>query len=101
MWSASGIALVTTSIEASVPLGIAQQPVDLTVTEGDTAEFTVVASGSGSFTYQWFADGISLAGETTDTLTLFDTSLIDDGTEYTVEVSNGTLSRLLLSQRRP
>ena len=90
MWSASGIALVTTSIEASVPLGIAQQPVDLTVTEGDTAEFTVVASGSGSFTYQWFADGISLAGETTDTLTLFDTSLIDDGTEYTVEVSNGS-----------
>ena len=89
MWSASGIALVTTSIEASVPLDIAQQPVDLTVTEGDTADFTVVASGSGSFTYQWFADGISLAGETTDTLTLSDTSLIDDGTEYTVEVSNG------------
>ncbi len=89
MWSSSGVALVTTSIEASVPLGIDQQPVDLTVTEGDTANFAVVATGSGSLTYQWFADGIALAGETTDTLMLLNTSLADDSSEYTVNVSNG------------
>jgi len=89
MWSSTGIANVTASIEASVPLGIEQQPVDLTVTDGDAATFTVLASGSGTFTYQWFANGSALVGETADTLTLATTSLLDDGNVYTVDVSNG------------
>lgn len=89
MWSASGVAFVTASIEANVPLGIEQQPADLTVTEGDSAAFTVVASGSGSYTYQWFANDTALAGETANTLTLEDTSLLDDGNVYRVDVSNG------------
>jgi len=89
MWSSSGIANITASLEANVPLGIDQQPVDLTVTEGDSASFAVVASGSGSFTYQWFANGIALAGETTNVLTLLDTALLDDGSVYTVDISNG------------
>ena len=89
MWSASGIANVTASIEATVPLGIQQQPTDVTVIEGDSAIFSVDAVGSGVLTYQWFANGSPLVGETTRTLTLPVTSLVDDGTSYTVEVSTG------------
>ena len=87
MWSVSGVANVTASIEATVLLGIQQQPTDVTVVEGDSAIFSVGAVGSGVLTYQWFANGSPLVGETTSSLTLPITSLADNGTLYTVEVS--------------
>ena len=89
LWSNEGIANYTATIEASVPVLIDSQPNDLVVTEGEDATFTVAATGSGPFSYQWFADGVALSGETADYLTVFATSLADNGTEYTVEVSNG------------
>ncbi len=89
LWSANGIANYTATIEASIPVSIESQPSDLIVTEGDNANFVVVAAGSGTLSYQWFADGNPLPGETADSLTVFATSLAEDGIGYTVEVSNG------------
>ena len=88
-WASSGVANITVSIEAAVALGIQQQPTNLTVTEGDSAAFSVVATGSGTYTYQWFADGVALEGETTATLSLASAAIEDDGTVYSVEVGNG------------
>ena len=83
------------------------QPIDLTVAEGDSANFTVMASGSGVFTFQWFANGSPLIGETSDTFTLEGTSLADSGNTYTVEVSNGfetlssNIATLMVEQSLP
>ena len=90
LWSAGGgRADYTVTLEAAVLLSIESQPSSLTVTEGDDATFTVDASGSGILNYQWFADGNELFGETSNSLTVFAATLAEDGTEYTVEISNG------------
>ena len=89
LWSADGVASYVATIEASVALAIASQPSDRTVTEGEDATFGVIATSSGDIGYQWFADGSPIAGETGDTLTVFSTSLAENGTEYVVEVSDG------------
>jgi hypothetical protein len=43
---------------ACSPLGISTQPASQTITPGSTATLTVVASGSGPFSYQWY-EGVS------------------------------------------
>ena len=88
LWSVDGIANYTATIEASVPLSFVSQPSGLIVTEGDNASFIVEAAGSGTLAYQWLADGIPLTGETEDSLTVFATTLAENATGYTVEVSN-------------
>ncbi|HUK30622.1 MAG TPA: immunoglobulin domain-containing protein [Candidatus Acidoferrum sp.] len=46
---------------------ISVQPVAATITIGQTATFSVTASGSGTLTYQWFKNGIAIAGGTAAT----------------------------------
>ena len=90
LWSVDGIANYTASVEAIVPFSISEQPSSIRVTEGMDAQFTVVAAGSDTISYQWFADGVLLPGEVEDTLTVFATALFEDGTAYSVDVSNDT-----------
>ncbi len=68
--------------------GIATQPVSITVTAGEDASFSVVASGSGPLSYQWFRDGNEIAGAITATYTLAGASSSDSGSVYHCEVSN-------------
>lgn len=89
VWSAAGRADFTVTIEAIVSVSIQRQPSDLTVTAGVDADFVVEASGSGTLSYQWFADGTALFGETENTLTVFAATIEEDGIGYTVEISNG------------
>ena len=89
LWSTSGIANFSANLEAIIPINFDSQPSDLIVTEGDNANFSVVATGSGNLTYQWFANGNPIFGENGNSLTVFTSSLAEDGTNYTVEVSNG------------
>ena len=95
LWSTNGVANYTVTVEASVPLSITQQPTDVTVLTGNNATFEVEAEGSGSLTYQWYADDNSLFGETDSSLTVFSTDQSDNGTAYTVEVSNGAATILV------
>jgi hypothetical protein len=46
-------ASVTLTVQAPGPVTVTTQPHDASVNSGSTAVFTVVASGSGSPTYQW------------------------------------------------
>ncbi len=89
LWSSSGIANYDATIEATIPISIASQPFNRVVTEGEDVTFNVEATGSGTLSYQWFANGSPLPGETADWLTVFATSLAENGTSYVVEVSNG------------
>ena len=73
---------------------ITSQPDNVTVVEGNSAIFTVEATGDG-LTYQWLKDGSVLTEETgrlegvnTETLTVLGVTFTDDG-NYTCLVSNG------------
>ncbi len=66
---------------------ISLQPAGRTASVGSTVQFTVIAAGSGTLSYQWSKDGAALAGATTDTLTLAAVTDAQAGA-YTVAVSN-------------
>ena len=66
---------------------ITQQPVDVAVAGGATAQLSVQATGGGAISYQWFHDGAAVAGHTTSVLTLPIARPSDAGT-YTVKVTN-------------
>jgi hypothetical protein len=70
------------------------QPASVTVTAGQTATFGVTATGTGPFTYQWFANGTALPGATSSTYTTSSTTMSQSGTVYTVVVtgSQGTVT---------
>ena len=57
------------AFEADMPT-ITTQPQNQTVAQGGTATFSVAATAGNPLTYQWFKDGLALAGATSATLTL-------------------------------
>ena len=65
---------------------ITTQPVSITRDPGQTATFTVVATGATG--YQWKKNGVDVSGATSATLTISNAQLSDAGF-YTVVVSNG------------
>ena len=67
---------------------VSTQPIDQTVTAGQTASFSVVASGSAPFTYQWRKNGSNISGATSSTYTTPVTSFADHGAVYSVVVGN-------------
>ncbi|MBN2891178.1 MAG: T9SS type A sorting domain-containing protein [Bacteroidales bacterium] len=65
---------------------ITSQPVDVIDADlGTTVVFTVVAAGS-NLMYQWLKDDSDITGETSDTYTISNVTVDDEGT-YKVEVS--------------
>jgi Immunoglobulin I-set domain/Concanavalin A-like lectin/glucanases superfamily len=87
-------AVVNISINPAVPAGIAQQPASRQAYAGGTAAFTVTASGTTPFTYQWKKGGTNITGATKQTLTITNVGAADPAT-YSVGVTNiagGTVS---------
>ena len=79
-----GMTLDATVIAAPV---ITQQPTNQSVTQGQSATFTVVATGTPPPIYQWQKDGAPIGGATDATLRLTGVNATDDGT-YFVRISN-------------
>ncbi len=69
------------------PPVISQQPQSQTVTNCDTATFSVAAMGTEPLSYQWRRDDLPLAGQTNTTLTLSNAQPPDAGV-YSVIVSS-------------
>jgi Immunoglobulin domain/Calx-beta domain len=67
---------------------ITQQPASVTVTEGQPASFTVVASGTAPLSYQWTRNGQAISGATSATLQVPATVLGDSGSTYRATVTN-------------
>jgi hypothetical protein len=58
---------------------ITTQPASQTVTNGTSATFSVVASGTGTLLYQWQWYGTNLAGRTASSLTLANVQTVNAG----------------------
>jgi len=67
---------------------VVTQPASQTVTVGQTVTFTVVASGTGPLTYQWYKNGVAISGATSSSYTTPPVATGDTGSVYTVVVSN-------------
>ena len=83
--TSSGAAL---TVNAAVAPTITTHPAAQTVTEGQSAMFSVTASGTAPFTYQWKKNGTNIEGVTTSSHTTDATVLADNGAVFTVVVSN-------------
>jgi len=67
---------------------ITTQPLNQTVTAGQTATFSVTASGTSPLSYQWNRNGAVISGATSSTYTTPATSVSDNGTQFTVTITN-------------
>ena len=70
------------------PPAITTQPSNQTVTAGQTATFSVVASGTMPLNYQWQKGTTDIAGATSTSYTTPATALSDSGSTFRVVVSN-------------
>jgi hypothetical protein len=66
---------------------VVTQPVNQTVMVGQTASFSVTATGTGPMTYQWYKNGAPISGATSSTYTTPPTVAGDTGALFTVSVS--------------
>jgi hypothetical protein len=71
-----------------VPPSITTQPADVTVTEPNSATFSVVAIGDPPITYQWRRNGVPIPGATSATYVLGPTTMADHGAQFDVVVTN-------------
>jgi hypothetical protein len=72
---------------AAIAPTITAQPAAVSVTEGQTAAFSVTATGTAPLAYQWRRNGADIAGAAAATYSLAAT-LADNGASFAVVVSN-------------
>ena len=77
----------TVSTFVQVPTAISTQPVSRTINQGGTATFTVVATGTGPFSYQWRKGGTAISGATSASYTIV-SAQASDAASYDVVVTN-------------
>jgi hypothetical protein len=85
LWTACGS--INSSSQNNGP-AITTQPSSVTVTVGQTATFSVQATGSGTLTYQWQKSSTAISGATSSSYTTAPTTAADSGSQFTVIVSN-------------
>jgi Bacterial Ig domain/Putative Ig domain/Immunoglobulin domain/Right handed beta helix region/Immunoglobulin I-set domain len=75
---------------AAVAPAITTQPANQTVTAGQTATFSVAASGTAPLSYQWKKNGTAVSGATSASYTTPASSSSDNGALFNVVVSNAS-----------
>lgn len=83
----SHAATLTVTSTAGAP-AITTNPANQTVVVGNTATFSVTASGTAPLNYQWQKNGTNITGATSASYTTPATSLGDSGSTFRVIVSN-------------
>src|SRR5437016_666131 len=84
----SGLASTTTTGPAATAPSITIQPVAISVTAGQTASFSVAATGTAPLNYQWKKNGVAVNGASSSAYSTPATSNSDNGGQFTVVVSN-------------
>jgi len=85
----SSSATLTVNAAATAPT-ITTQPVNQAVTAGQTATFSVTASGTAPLSYQWKKNGTAISGAISSSYTTPATTSSDDGAQFIVVVSNSS-----------
>src|SRR6266853_2268855 len=73
---------------APVAPSITTQPANQTVTAGQTATFSVVASGTAPLSYQWQKNSTNISGATSSSYTTPATTTADNNSTFDVVVTN-------------
>ena len=81
-------AAVLTVTSAAVAPAITTQPASKTVIAGNTATFTVAASGTAPLSYQWSKNGTAITGATSSAFTTPAETTADNNAQFTVAVTN-------------
>jgi murein DD-endopeptidase MepM/ murein hydrolase activator NlpD len=76
--------------DPAVTPSIAAQPANQTVTAGQSATFSVLASGTPPPTYQWRKNGANISGANAARYAMATTTAADNGSTFDVIVSNST-----------
>jgi len=90
--SATSAAATLTVIAAPVAPSITTQPSNQTVNAGQTATFSVAASGTTPLMYQWQKNNLDISGATSATYTTPPTLSGDNGATFRVMVTNAVNS---------
>src|SRR5499427_7770795 len=80
------VLLTGTGGTSSLAPTVTTQPANQTVTAGQAATFTVVATGTAPLSYQWRKNGTTIGGATSSTYTTPATTSSDNGAQFTVVV---------------
>ncbi len=83
----SATATLAVTLPVNVAPAITTQPVSATVDPGQTATFTVIATGTPAPAYQWRKASVTISGATNASLTLTNVQVSDAG-NYDVVVTN-------------
>lgn len=86
--SAGNITSATATLTVDSVPGFSTQPANLTVTAGQPAMFSVVATGTAPLSYQWQRGTTNISGATSTSYTLAATSASDNGSTFRVVVTN-------------
>jgi hypothetical protein len=73
---------------SSTPPTITVEPANVTVTAGQSATFSVNATGTAPLTYQWQKNSTNISGATSQSYTTPATSSADSGEQFRVVVTN-------------
>lgn len=73
---------------AAVAPSITAQPTNADVMQGQTAQFTVAATGTAPLSYQWSMNGTAISGANASTYETAPTTRNDDGAQFVVVVTN-------------
>jgi hypothetical protein len=82
--SVCNAALASSTVAPSITL----QPVSKTVIAGNTASFTVAATGTAPLTFQWKKNGVAISGATSSAYSTPAETTTDNNAQFTVSVSN-------------
>ncbi len=83
----SSPAILTVMASAVAP-AIATPPVSQTVAVGQSATFSVVATGTATLTYQWTKNGSAISGATSESYATPATTTADNAARFAVTVTN-------------
>ncbi|NJD51368.1 MAG: hypothetical protein FIB07_00695 [Candidatus Methanoperedens sp.] len=82
------VVLTKVSLDTQAPPTIVTQPVSRTITVGQTATFSVAATGTAPLAYQWQKNGTNIPGATGASYTTPSATLSYNGAAYRVKVTN-------------
>ena len=88
MHSTQSVASSLATLTVNGPPSITSQPANQTVIVGQTATFSVTATGTAPLSYQWQKNQVNIAGATSASYTTPATTSADNGTSFRVIVTN-------------